>query len=466
MEEKKFGRLAREAAQKAQQLGNSAAKATAETLHGLNSRIAANSDNISKTTADKIKHAGAKISGGASDVNQWLESHKDLSLATESPQILDRALKGAISAGQSLMRGVEKVERWTEEAAPVVGASFSGALSGLVNSASGSIDLIAISQEDFTALENRLDHARRKLDEDARYEALKIADARQTGRKQELLDLLVVGGVTLGTALKNPDEVPPEVERAFELAYPGLVGSGERFADAVERMSTGELTGLVSGVKGKLFELQLVDQLNAGTLPDGLEAVLASSPTQSGYDIQIVDENGRIMEELQAKATDSVAYVREALERNPNIDIITTSEVHGALLQAGFGDRVADSGISLSEVDGTLQKAVEANPGLDLIDLAPSSIGLAMIAYSAFSQEGLTKEERGIQFGQRSAGVTVSSAVGGLALLATNTWWLALVAGLGSQSVAATGAQKRERFEALKSVTERLEAEAERLGNR
>ena len=87
-----------------------------------------------------------------------------------------------------------------------------------------------------------------------------IESAQKRRRKDELLDLLVVAGFTLSQVLREPASVPENVQQAFALAYPDLAQT-ETFSDAVARMSSDELVGLVSGVKGKLFELELVDHL-------------------------------------------------------------------------------------------------------------------------------------------------------------------------------------------------------------
>ena len=67
--------------------------------------------------------------------------------------------------------------------------------------------------------------------------------AQKRRRKDELLDLLVVGGVTLAQALRSPASLPADVEQAFVMAYPGLA-EHETFADAASRMSSDELVGL------------------------------------------------------------------------------------------------------------------------------------------------------------------------------------------------------------------------------
>ena len=48
----------------------------------------------------------------------------------------------------------------------------------------------------------------------------------------------------------------------------------------------------------------------------------AESATQPGWDIAIKGSNGKIASVLQAKATESVSYVQDALEKYPSIDVV------------------------------------------------------------------------------------------------------------------------------------------------
>lgn len=455
-----WGTYVRDAAGFARNRMREGTKAASDKLDGWKRHTDANRERISKGITDSVMATASRLDQSADKADSLLSKYDEVLLDRRSPGTADIVLKGSLNAASALRNGLRNASAWTVKSAPAVGEATSAALTQVVTTASGAVDAFAISQSDLEAVERRLELASRKLDTASQENALQIEAARSSGRRGELLDLLVVGGVTLGAVASASVEVPPEIDQAFALAYPGLAASGETFADAVTRLPPEELTGLVSGVKGKLFELQLVEQLNNGELPEGASAVLASSPAQPGYDIQILGPEGQVLEHLQAKATDSVAYVREALERYPNIDIVTTSEVHSMLMEAGMADRVADSGITVTDLDQSIQAAATASPGLDLIDLAPSSLGLAIIAYSAFSDQSLTVEERSSNFGSRGARAAVSGSIGGLAMVATNTWWLALAAGLGSQSIAEAGARKRERYETLKTIAALLEAEA------
>lgn len=341
--------------------------------------------------------------------------------------------------------------RITSRSAPALGGAVGGVVRGTAEMCSNVVDATALPASSIESMRTAL----RSLGvaqlerSESRLQAIKLAQASR--RKDELLDLLVVGGITLDQVLRDPSSVPANVEHAFALAYPGLAQS-ESFANAVGRMSSDELVGLTSGVKGKLFEIELVDHLNSGGLPDGFHAELAHSATQPGWDIQVTDAHGHVSELLQAKATESASYVKEALERYPDIDVSTTTEVHAQLLAMGLAQDVHNSGISEAVLQAKVDAAAHAGSAFDASDLVPSSLGLAVIALSVFMNKDTTLREKGAAFGSRSAKAGTSSAVGKLAMVATQTWWLALMAGVGSNWLANRGHGKREQYEALKTA--------------
>jgi hypothetical protein len=195
-----------------------------------------------------------------------------------------------------------------------------------------------------------------------------------------------------------------------------------------------------------------VDHLNNGGLPDGFHAAMAESATQPGWDIQISDANGHVSDLLQAKATESASYVQDALERYPSIDVTTTSEVHGQLVAMGLAQDVHNSGISEAVLQAKVEAATHGGAAFDASNLVPSSIGLAVIALSVFMNKDGTLREKGAAFGTRSAKAGVSSAAGKLVMVATQTWWLGLIAGVGSSWLASRGHGKREQYEALRGV--------------
>lgn len=368
---------------------------------------------------------------------------------------LTKAVTHTVGATANAVTVVGKVTaatgRVTERSAPAVGGALGGVVRGAAEVTSNAADAAALPASSIDAMRDELRTLGQLEMQRAELLLQKIAMAKRRRRKDELLDLLVVGGITLAQAIRNPTGVPEDIERAFDLAYPELTQT-ESFADAVSRMTSDQLTGLVSGVKGKLFEIELVDHLNNGGLPDGFQAAMAESATQPGWDIQITDASGQVSELLQAKATESASYVREALERYPSIDVTTTSEVHGQLVAMGLAQDVHNSGISEAILQAKVDAAAQGGSAFDASDLVPSSIGLAVIALSVFMNKGGTLREKGASFGTRSAKAGASSAVGKLAMVATQTWWLGLIAGVGSSWLASRGHGKREQYEVLRGA--------------
>lgn len=361
-------------------------------------------------------------------------------------------------------RATAHVGDLTGRSAPFIGYATGGLVTGTVSTVSRMVDSVAVSSGDIDALTERFRKQSLILKGQSDLRVTAIEAAISGRRKKDLLDLLVVGGMTLGTILAHPTDTPPEVEQAFRMAYPGLAANGEGFADAVQRMNGEELMGLVNGVKGKLFEIELVDHLNSGYLPDGVHAELAESVTQPGFDVLILDEQGNVAEVLQAKATESAAYVKEALERYPDIDVMTTTEVHGQLVAMGAADQVIDSGIGEAALQSKIEAAASAGGGgsWDASDLLPTGIGLAIIALSVFTSKGASAELMGEEFGARAARAGLGTLAGKAALVASGAWWVSLAAGVGSTWLAAHGGNKRDRYEALKRAMDSVDAAVRR----
>ena len=293
------------------------------------------------------------------------------------------------------------------------------------------------------------------------------------GKKGNLLNprRTLVDSLTLGMDFINQyvfvNSAPSDVQRAFELAYPRLAES-KSISEAVNGMDDTQLNGLVMGIKGKLFELKYADYLNNGHLPNGYSAQLAESATNPGWDIAIADNHGAICQELQLKATESINYIREAFERYPHIDIVTTDEVYSHLAMQGFSEHVINSGIDDQDLTDIIHSSLDE--GTPHFDWMPSIIPFALIAFSVSRQDGLTGFRKGKQFGERSSKSYAAYLAGGAVAVATNTWWVGLIATVSSRFLLGIGRKKRERLDELKKfiainekVLKRMELKAARI---
>ncbi|CUA85262.1 hypothetical protein [Pseudidiomarina woesei] len=274
---------------------------------------------------------------------------------------------------------------------------------------------------------------------------------RESIKSKPLLDTLFLGGES-AIVMLNTSNVPAEVELAYSAAYPRL----SEEISFIERLKTlsdeNQVIGLFNAVKGKLFEQRYVEYLNDGNLPSGYVASLADSPTQVGWDIAITGPNNEIAQVIQAKATDSVSYVKQAIETYPSIDIVTTSEVFSHLAMTGVSENIQNSEISNSDIIEDLEQA--ASSGSVDLSVAPPIFTLAFIAFTSYKNESLTLYEKASSAGDRSAKAYLSFLIGSGVATITNTWWLGMVGSITSRYIAETGIKKARLIEELNRTIE------------
>ncbi len=215
-----------------------------------------------------------------------------------------------------------------------------------------------------------------------RGELLALADRYRRRSEGEILELAAIAAEVAVDRMVNLGLAPaadPQLLEAFKLQCPNvepesLVGKSDKY-----------LKKLGDNVKGKYFEVLVRDRLNAGEsvgelqLEPGQLAQLAEAPNQPGWDLEILDRHGEPVEQIQLKATESLSYVKEALNEYPDIrvavpeggvdsepaEIIGTDISHQALEEM--------TGEQLSELsEGFLENALEvaAELGVDLIPLS------------------------------------------------------------------------------------------------
>lgn len=404
-----------------------------------------------------VKATGGLLVDGASATTDFL-----LDKASKSDSVAGKAAAytGVLVTGTATLlgQGTKAVGSAGEWAAPHIGQGTASLATSTLGMASETLDSVAVTGSDLQARRDELARRGEALAKRAEAYRRSIESAQVASRKKDLLDRLVVGGVTLSSLVARPNAVSPQIEAAFEAAYPGLAASGQAFADAATRMTSAELPGLVASVKGKLFELQLVDHLNAGVLPEGYIASLADSSTQPGWDLVVTEPSGAVAEVLQAKATESVSYVQDALANYPAIDVVTTSEVFAQLSALGAAKSVRDSGISEAALESAVTSAASGGTGLDAADFLPSALGLAVISLSVFLDTSLTPEQRAAALGERVGRAGVSTAAGKALMLATGTWWVGLIGGVATHWLASSGRAKRAQLEQLDSMLGTLES--------
>jgi hypothetical protein len=207
--------------------------------------------------------------------------------------------------------------------------------------------------------------------------------------RDEFVDTAVVAGYSLADILDGraaESDIDPQVIHAFHLQYSH---AGE-FVHFVQSHAGDDiaLAGIVNGIKGKLFEVEYVDWLNHGHLPDGATAELASNPTQAGSDIAIKNAHGYIIDHLQLKATESLSYIKEALAAHPDIDVVGTHEIFQHLNNSGLQDHVIAADVSDEQLTGHVHAQVHA------VDMTPQ-FHLPLLAFGIAALQSYKRYKKG-----------------------------------------------------------------------
>lgn len=155
--------------------------------------------------------------------------------------------------------------------------------------------------------------------------------------------------------------------------------------------SPAQQSGTLSTIKGKYFEVLVRDRLNAGErlgelqLEPGQVASLAESSSQPGWDLRIENADGSVAEEIQLKATESMSYVKEALERYPDIRVAAPSEIDGAT------DEILNTGISNEQLESVAKAQLDElgeGAAQDLLDTG-AEVALDSIPFVGIAMTGV-----------------------------------------------------------------------------
>ncbi len=259
-------------------------------------------------------------------------------------------------------------------------------------------------------------------------------ELRERYRQYKATSLMDLAAVASTLAIDTVDD------RALDpLALKAIQDTNPNFdPNSLAGYSDEEWMGIVNSAKGKYFEYLVVDRLNKGemvgdvVLPEGYHASLAKSMTQPGWDIEIDDGNGHLDEYLQLKATQSTAYVQEALLRYPDITILTTREVADHM---PHNSMVLDSNISEKEISGAVGSQLnDAGSGFmdHFWDCFHPIVPLILIAGTQGYRVAVGKQSvtSATEVAKARAARAMSAAGIGAALKAMGGGWLAIPAAL------------------------------------
>ncbi len=236
-----------------------------------------------------------------------------------------------------------------------------------------------------------------------------------------LLDALVavaaVNSVFLSDQV-NQDAVSPQMQEAFDLAHPNLT------LDQLPHLEKAALNSMMGSWKGKYFEIELRDRLNKGDglggirLGEGQYAELAPDLTQPGWDLAICNADGTLDTVLQAKATDSMSYIRQALEKYPEIEVVATEEVASKLIDEVINSEIENKDLEdvilapmKNLMDGPLEEVLETvSPVLPVVIISMSEGRKVLLGRQTFQVALKESLERALKSG-------VAIGIGGILAL-------------------------------------------------
>jgi hypothetical protein len=285
----------------------------------------------------------------------------------------------------------------------------------------------------------------------------------------EYLDAAVIGGIELKDIIAGKiaeSRIPSDVVRAFHEQYPNvhvdLVAEVRRLSGQPE-----QLRGLISGIKGKLFEDQYISWLDHGHLPSGYRAELAHHANNPTWDIVIKDSHGHVDNLLQLKATESADYVRHALDAHPHIDVVATHEVFSRLSDHHSDlAHLIDSGITNASLSDHTAGAVEhADAASHLAFHLPLlAVGVAVVMELQRYRTGRQSLSEAIrQMSKRSLVALVATTAGWIAVATTGKTVVGLPAAVLSRIAAGSVAESFELRVLLRQSIEQARQSSARL---
>ena len=153
----------------------------------------------------------------------------------------------------------------------------------------------------------------------AREDLVDLSTGYQRRNEGEILELAALAVDLSASDILNLSREPEpdlQVMEAFRLQYPNVE------LDSLAGRDDGSIEGFVAGVKGKYFEVLVRDRLNAGDtvgelqLEAGHVARLALKSNEPGWDLEVVDRNGGMVEQLKLKAHQNMSGIYEALNEH------------------------------------------------------------------------------------------------------------------------------------------------------
>jgi len=233
----------------------------------------------------------------------------------------------------------------------------------------------------------------RKNDLVALFDALSSAERRTiSAGNRAAAGTPVFTGVVSVTIMKLMSDTRPSFTEDEELVLQALRRSNNdlsnaseaELSDYVQSLSVDQIAGLKNNVKGIYHELAFQKRENL----DGDEYIveLFGDTNHAGADVRIINVSTGDISEMQLKATNYAAYVREHNEKYENVEVLTTAEIADASPDWG------SSGFANAELADDTAAALR-KLGYDCDAEVIESMGIAAMVTLAVNAKSVLKGE-------------------------------------------------------------------------
>ena len=214
-----------------------------------------------------------------------------------------------------------------------------------------------------------------------------------------------------------------DIENAHKIAFPNHDIS---FSEHVSSFDTIEQKmGVISGVKGKLFEIKVKDHLDNEFASQGLEVELAENVNQKGWDLVVKDQSNEPINYFQVKCSDNIDYITTSIEKYPEFIHIVPEDVYKSSNTLIDNQNIQAVPYTLEDLDNSVENAHNFVGSIGEL-FVPPVVTLGLIIISEFTQKP-DKDRAAKRISISGSAATIGS----VASIMTNTWWIGALMGLG-----------------------------------
>ena len=185
---------------------------------------------------------------------------------------------------------------------------------------------------------------------------------------------------------------------AFEKAYPGQAMEQSLHKQWIEMLGRGESStrGFISGLKGKLAEIQYQDLLEQNGFTD---VVIPDDPTQPVWDISATSPAGeQVLIQVKTGSEGYASEVQGFMTEHIDIDFAVSSQIYNQIVENSpeLADRMIDIGSDYALVENVNDglSTLSENMGIDfpdgVVDIVPYAAAIvasARLIYSVIRTE-------------------------------------------------------------------------------